>query len=953
MKYDLHQRPILNDNAMPDRCFYIPYLNRPCDLYDFSLSEELTLLSDWRFSYFEKFSESIINECAKDKIKVPSMWQLSGYDRNAYINYRYPFPVTPPEILCDIPCGLYVTNYRIKEKVGKYYINFEGVDSAYYLFVNGNYSGYATTPHSKTEFDITDKLQRGNNEIKVIVLKWCSGSYFECQDKLRMSGIFREVYILNRPEGHLFDYKVTTDGASVIDFCGDKECDIRLYYGDKPLAQKHGSNVSFNVVNPKLWTAETPYLYTLEIERLGEKIYEKVGLRKITTDGGVLKLNGKPIKLKGVNRHSSTVNGYVETVADMVKDLKLMKKYNVNAIRTSHYPPHPYFTELCDEYGVYVMEEADIETHGLVAETGEYRFEGWARLACDKTYEEVIVGRCLKMYRRDKNRSSVIAWSLGNESGFSFVDGEPCNFTSACKALKSFDDRPLHYESNYLPKPDKNFRHVKENVLDFYSRMYPGLQDMAGYVTGEKDYLDNRPFVLCEYTHAMGNSCGDAKAYWDLIYSNDKFCGGFVWEWINHGVYDKEGRFLYGGDFGEVLHDKNFCADGLVELDRSAVHTSLLEVSEAYSPFDISFDADGFYCINRRDFLTLDDLDCKLIIKKNGEILLQKEVDVKGITPREKKLLDLPIVKEEGYITYDFILTDSVYGIKNVRQIVATDRFPVSKFEIKKKDFSSNKIAFGDYRLSFSENGLIDRIEKDGVDLLKEPMRFNIWRAPLDNDMYLRAEWERFHFDKAYFVARSVEKCGSGIKVVGHIVYDSFLPFADVALNYLFDDDKIKITVSADLADYIPAPARFGLRFAFDRSFDSVRYFARGDKENYEDKYAYAPVGLYGASVSDMTEIYSVPQENGAHGGARWLQISSDKASVAFERDKDFSFNVSEFDDRSYPKHSYDLTPDGKTFVCVDYRMSGVGSNACGPALDEKYSIKEKHIEWDITLIFK
>ena len=954
MKYDLHQKPILSDGAMPDRSFYLPYSKKPDSFCDFSQCDSLTLLSDWDFKFFSRFDESVFGENADMHVKVPAVWQSYGVDKHAYLNIRYPFPVTPPKILCDIPCGLYVTTYRVDNKRGKYYINFEGVDSAYYLFVNGEYVGYATTPHCRTEFDITGYLKVGANEIKAVVLKWCSGSYFEAQDKLRMSGIFREVYILNRPYGHIFDYKITTDGKAAVRFSGDKAATVRLYDNDRIIGEATGKRCSFSIKNAKLWTAETPYLYTLEIVCEGEHIFERVGIRKVSIENAVFKLNGKPMKIKGVNRHSSTVNGYVESVDDMIKDLKLMKKYNVNAVRTSHYPPHSFFTMLCDEYGICLLEEADIETHGIVCSTGNYYMELWAELACNPMYKDVVVGRNMKMLARDKNRPSVLIWSLGNESGFSLTDYEPCNFTAAAEALHKADDRPVHYESSYLWLLDKEFRHVRENCLDFNSRMYPSVKDMAEYATGDKGCVSKRPFIVCEYSHAMGNSCGDVKAYWELIRSNDIYCGGFIWEWINHGVYDKDGRFLYGGDFGEVLHDGNFCADGLVELDRERVHTSLLEVSEAYSPFDITYKGGKFYCTNLLDFTTLDDYQLEVTVKINGVGVAKTVVDIKGIPARATRRIDVPAVSKRGYCTYDFLLTNATSGSKNVRQVVLSDDYPISEFKPCRDRIDGDKITLGDYRVAFGANGLIEEIEFKGESILAEPMRFNVWRAPCDNDRNICEKWRQYQFDKAYFVTESKEITDGGLKVCGYIVYDSFRPFANVSIEYLFDSSgKIKMNIAANVAGFIPKFPRFGLTFALDKKFDKVRYFARGKFENYEDKHAYAPVGLYEASVLEMTEKYVCPQENGAHGGARYLEVASDKNSLTFERGKDFSFNVSVFDERSLPAHAFDLEPSGKVFVNVDYRNSGVGSNSCGPQLDDKFAICEKRIEWDITLALK
>ena len=952
MRYDLHNTLTTQDNALPSRSYYIPFSDENFSL-DKSKSKETTVLNEWRFSYFDKFTEEVVKVTPTDKIYVPSCWQILGYDKNWYLNDRFPFPYYPPYILKDIPCGVYETEYEVVEKKGRYYLNFDGVDHCYYVLVNGKYVGYSTVSHSHSEFDITDFLSCGVNLIKVIVLKYGQASYLECQDKLRMSGIFRDVYILNRPEKHVFDYKIETFADGRLLFSADADVSLRLYDGEKLKAEKSGSNVELRIENPVLWNAENPYLYRLVIFCNGEYIEEKIGFREISVDGAVLKLNGKPIKFKGVNRHSMTVNGYVESVDDIVKDILLMKKYNVNAVRTSHYPPHPLFCKLCDEYGLYVMEEADVECHGVTKKYGDPNGMYFNELAANPLFCEQIVNRSVRMYERDKNRTSVVMWSLGNESGFSNGDYQYSNFEEAAKELKKRDSRPIHYEGTF--QCCVGWRFILTDYVDVYSRMYPSFFDIHKYLNG--DYPENpptKPLVLCEYTHAMGNSCGDCKDYWDLIYSNDCLCGAFVWEWCNHGVY-KDGKFLYGGDFGEIVHDGKFCVDGLVELDRSRVHSSLLEVAESYSPADVVYKDGEYFVKNRQNFESLDKFGCVCNIKRNGEIVSSLPVDIKGIAAgTQKQIFITSELKTSGYTTVDFTFTDKVYGISNTKQIILADDYPVSDFKAAKTVADNNKIKLQGYVITFTEQGLIGQIEENGVSLLSEPMRFNIFRAPIDNEMYIKDVWYKYYFDKAYFRAKDISFSADCVVVNGLLVYDTIAPIAEIKIIYHFDiNGKIKIDISADIADFVPELPRFGIKFSLNNSFNKVLYFGAGENEAYEDKRAYAPVGLYRSTVDDMAVRYAVPQESGSHIGTRMTELSSDERSIRFERNKDFSFSVSPYDEYRLPKHDWEMEKTDNVYVNIDYRMSGIGSHSCGPKIDPKYTVSEKHISFDFLITLK
>lgn len=536
-------------------------------------SRFLSLDGIWRIKQHACVEEVELGEELLERIPVPACVQMHGYDQIQYLNTRYPFPVTLPRITKENPCWHYRKNFVLSKRVGeKYYLNFEGVDSAFYLYVNGRYKGYSQISHATSEFDITDLVQDGENVVDVVVLKWCVSTYLECQDKFRFSGIFRSVYLLTRPEKHITDYRITTEfvGADgVVTFFNESKVDLHLTFGKQTAFVKGGGRVALTVKNAKKWTAENPELYTLVLRSGGEKIVEKVGFREISIEGKIFKLNGEAIKLKGVNRHDfNCTTGATVTLKNLVDDLKLMKELNVNAVRTSHYPNMPEFYQLCDAIGIYVMDEADLEMHGACTRYGGYEQEPWSEYAENVFFEKGIYDRHVALVERDKNRPCVLIWSLGNESSFGKA------FFKGAKYIRKRDSRPVHYEG--LQQAAKKYYYSK--CVDMVSMMYPSVEKMR------EDVLDNpkemRPFVLCEYTHAMGNSCGDIADYWKLIYENEQCMGAFVWEWADHGIKTKKG-FLYGGDHGEIEHDGNFCCDGLLTPDRK-LKSAALEMKAVY-----------------------------------------------------------------------------------------------------------------------------------------------------------------------------------------------------------------------------------------------------------------------------------------------------------------------------------------------------------------------------------
>ena len=566
--------------TMPHRSYYIPFADNDVirtkhGIQDrMSSSRFMSLDGVWQIKKLDHVEDFVIDEKLEDRIPVPACVQMHGYDHIQYLNTRYPFPVMLPHLPYENPCWHYRRTFNLKKKPGeKYYINFEGVDSAFYLYVNGQFKGYSQISHATSEFDVTDLALNGENTLDVLVLKWCISTYLECQDKFRFSGIYRNVYLLTRPEKHITDYKIATrlsESDGILSFTNESQVDIKLVFEDQSVIVPADMKTEIILPRIKPWTAEKPNLYTLEIYANGEKIEESIGFREVTIDGKVFKINGTPVKLKGVNRHDfNCETAATVSLEDMAKDIHLMKELNVNAVRTSHYPNSPEFYFLCDKFGIYVMDEADLEMHGACTRDGRYDIPLWKEYAENKFFEPGITDRHTALVERDKNRTSVIIWSLGNESSFGKAFFKGANYIK-----KRDKTRPVHYEG--LQNADPKYYYTE--LVDMVSMMYPSFEKIRTDVLDNPK--ENRPFVLCEYTHAMGNSCGDIAEYWDMIYNNEQMMGAFVWEWADHGIKTEDG-FLYGGDFEEPEHDGNFCADGLLTPDRK-LKSNALEMMAVY-----------------------------------------------------------------------------------------------------------------------------------------------------------------------------------------------------------------------------------------------------------------------------------------------------------------------------------------------------------------------------------
>ena len=973
---------VLHLNTEPNRAYYIPASENAAPFCCRSESDRFLLLSgEWDFRYYdnvraldEEFWKEDFCRCGFEKIPVPSVWQNHGHDRHQYTNVRYPFPYDPPYVPLENPCGAYVRDFCLGEKDTsfRYYLNFEGVDSCFYLWVNGSFVGYSQISHSTSEFDVTDYLRSGKNTVAVLVLKWCDGSYLEDQDKLRMSGIFRDVYLLSRPENHIRDFTVTTPlsadykSAKVavsFDFAG-KSCPVSYTLtapcGCEVASGTAESSLLISVENPTLWNAEHPALYTLTLTTPGETIRQKVGIREVKSENGVLYVNGQNIKLRGVNRHDSDpVTGYAISVEQMIRDLRIMKEHNVNAIRASHYPNAPLFTALCDEFGFYVVAEADLEAHGVCdlyeRETKDYRVK-YGRIAMDPVWENAIVDRVQHSVTRDKNHASVIIWSMGNESGYG------CCIEAALRWTKEYDPTRLtHYEGAAHDPLGKGDDYP---ALDLVSRMYPSPAEIeANWLKDAK-----KPFVLCEFIHAMGNGPGDAEDYWQLMQKYDTFCGGFVWEWCDHSVYmgktnEGKSKYYYGGDFGEYPHDGNFCMDGLVYPDRTP-HTGLKEYKNVIRPVRIrkGSAANEFILSNYLDFTNAGDyltIDWKLM--QNGTAIACGTIENIDIAPHGEQTVVLPVeIPTDGTVTVDFNLIRKADGaLTKAGQQIGTDQVILSRActtkgrcpsasSVRVTEEARRIILEGDdFRYVYNrETGVFDEMVYKNRTILQKPMTWNIWRAPADNDRNVRNEWEAAGYDR-------VQSRAYGAKLAeeaGRIVLTDTVSLAAIYRQKVVEMEVsftvcpaggVKVDVTGKLGfGELPFLPRFGLRLFLANAMENVEYFGYGPYESYVDKHRASRLGLFHAKVDSLHEDYLKPQENGSHWDCSRAALSDGSLTLTVLGDS-FSFNASHYtqEELTSKMHNFELEKSGYTVLCLDGAMSGVGSNSCGPRLMEQYQV--------------
>ena len=1006
---------IMHENTMPSRAYYMPASHDMGPLVEdrFSSDRVICLNGTWEFQYFnsiydlqEKFYEQGYGCSRFTQVEVPGVWQNYGYDSHQYTNVRYPIPLDPPYVPQENPCGAYVRKfyYEIPEEAPRAYLNFEGVDSCFYVWVNGKYVGYSQVSHATSEFDVTEVLKNGENTLAVLVLKWCDGTYLEDQDKFRMSGIFRDVYLVNRPENVVYDYFTTTkiqEEQAVITVQASyqgkavptkltlydaehKEIASQVFQENTGTVYTHKAVIV--VKEPNLWNPEQPYLYTLVLETEGEVITDRIGLREICVKDAVLYVNGTAIKFKGVNRHDSDpVTGFVIGLEQMKKDLQMMKESNFNAVRSSHYPNVPYFYQLCDEYGLFVIAEADNESHGTQSQylkdsNWENVSRKWnERISDNPEFIPATLDRTKLCVHREKNRPCIIIWSMGNECGYG------CTFEEALKWTKGFDSTRLTcYESSFYRSDRRKYDYSN---IDIFSRMYPSLEEIQEYMDKKPD----KPLLLIEYCHAMGNGPGDLEDYFQIIYEYDVLCGGFVWEWCDHAIYQGQAangkeKYLYGGDFGEEVHDGNFCMDGLVYPDRTP-HTGLLEYQNVYRPARVvSFcQKTGELCLeNYMNYVDLKDY-----------IYLVYEVNCDGKLLEKKQFIlqESVLPHKKGTILLDITVPDSgkcylkvSYHLKHGTSVMAQgSRMGFDEILLKNQDGRNQQatalletqeqkeaevqVSETDRFLSIRSDtffyvynklsGLFEQLSVDGEELLETPMELNIWRAPTDNDRKIKQEWIDAGYDRSKARAYDThwEMNGEGIRIystvsVAAVAIQKVLDIEAVWKIYRTGEISVKMHVKKDRE--FPQLPRFGIRLFLRGEYENLKFYGLGPHESYRDKCRSCSHGLYDTTVEEQHEDYICPQENGSHTDCDYLMLEKENQTVTAVSSRPFSFNVSYYSQEELTRkaHNFELEKSGSTIVCLDYAQNGIGSNSCGPELRKEYQFTEETFTFDMKFLF-
>lgn len=941
-----------------------------------------SLCGEWNFKFFKSVNDVCdLSTEGSDKLTVPMSWQMAlgrGYDVPNYTNVNYPIPYDPPFVPDENPCGLYSRKFTVPAAMAgkKIYLNFEGVDSAFYVWVNDEFAAYSQVSHMTSEIDVTSLVHAGENEIKVLVLKWSDGTYLEDQDMWRMSGIFREVYLLFRDETHIRDIFVHCDlddsftdadftadvdvtGKATVEWTLDCPCGETIFSG-KCDVDESGKIVVPTIKNAKLWSDEEPNLYALTLHCGNEYITLPIGARRVEIKDGCVVINGKKVKAKGVNRHDSHhLLGHATPVEHMVRDIMLMKAHNVNMVRTSHYPNDPRFTALCDKYGLYVCDETDLETHGA---------RPWYALSRSPEWEGEYVDRVQRMVERDKNHPCVIFWSLGNESGW----GQ--NHVAMHTWIKSRDtSRIVHYEgANY----DYNDGKYLRDVTDIESRMYPNPTWCDNYC---KNPERDEPLFLCEYSHAMGNGPGDLRDYWEVIEANDNFFGGCVWEFIDHSVAigDKYGdpSFTYGGDFGDHPNDGNFCVDGLVYPDRRA-HTGLEELKQAIMPVAVREVKPGTVAIkSRRYFKSLSDISMAWTVKVDGKAVKSGVHPNLDIAPEAEKVFEIVPENElpaHGTVTLDLSFrqnkptewADVGYEVGFAQFIyeraekikAAPALYPVELCE-NREEYT---VTVGETVYKISKiSGMITDICDNGEHLITKPVVPQIWRAPTDNDRNVQWDWRNssIHNAKVKCYSTEVVKADENEAVILSKISLAAAPNevvlrADVTYTVKYG---MGIKIACDVKWNIQKKhyPRFGMRLTMPEGAEQMRYFGYGPNESYVDKRLASKLGEYKSTVTENYEPYVFPQENSSHWGCRWADVHTVAGhGFLFTSCEPFSFNASHFspEQLTETRHHYELKREPETTVMLDMRMDGIGSNSCGPELAEKYRFNETEFSSSVTI---
>jgi len=991
---DWENLDLMHRNREPAHATLLPYADAAsARSFNRDASPYFRLLNGaWAFKYLpspaevpEDFAAEGTSTAEWDSIPVPSNWQMHGYGHPHYTNVNYPYPVDPPYVPQENPVGLYRRTFHVPAQWDgrQTFLVFDGVDSAFYVWINGRQVGYSQGSHMPSEFNITSYLREGENLIAVQVMQWSDASYLEDQDMWRMSGIFRDVYLYSTPAVHMRDVFVRTP-------LDEKYANADLHVqvalknyaransaphavrallldneGNRVLSAKVGKTVELSangeallevkaaVDAPRKWTAEDPYLYTLLLtlkqgDAETEVLSFRVGFRQIEIKKGRFLINGRPVLLRGVNRHESHPDyGHAVPLQAMLNDVLLLKRHNVNCVRTSHYIDDPRWYDLCDEYGLYIIDEADLETHG-------FRYEAPDIPARMPEFKKSFLDRAERMVERDKNHACVVIWSLGNESGYG------PNHIAMAEWVRSRDlTRPVHYEGErHHPEPRPPM------TADIMSYMYPNVPQLIELGQQEDD---PRPFFMCEYAHAMGNSPGHLKEYWETIWKYPRLMGGCMWEYCDHGLRRKTADgveyFAYGGDFGEYPHDNNFCIDGAVFPDREP-HPGMTEYKKILEPVEvIAVDAlqGKFILRNRYDFATLEHLKGRWCVKQDGKAIRQGEIKIPAIRARAEGKLSIdmnlpkPVPGSSYVLEFSFMLAhDENWApagfevawaqfelpVKSAAlPIISIDAMPPLHVREEKNAYVFESDSF---RLVFDTYyGVIASFETHGIPVVNEGPRLNVWRAPIDNDKWIVQDWIKAGFDHMQQrISRvNVQQNGPSAATID-VEYSLGAPArrpiirADAHYTIYSTGDVMIRHHVVPCGEQVNSWPRMGLKMSLPRNMDNLAWYGRGPHENYLDRKESARIGLFRGSVAEQHVPYIFPQENGNKCDVKWATLTDDHGAgllVVGQPTINVTASLYATEDLAKARYTYELTERDEVCLYLDHRHCGIGSASCGP----------------------
>jgi len=938
-----------------------------------------------------------------DEIEVPRSWQTAGYGNPHYTNVIYPFPLDPPHVPTENPTGSYRREFLIPEswQGGEVFLHFAGVDSAFFLWVNGEIVGYSQGSRLPAEFDITPYIRTGTNSLSVRVYQWSDGSYLEDQDMWWLSGIFRDVYLFRTPKAHLFDFDVKTSlDEEYRDAQLNVEATVRNYDED----ELRGHSVEFqlsrpeesepiltgevsgetslgpgeeetlqlrrSVEDPRKWSAEDPYLYQLQFKLKDEKgeLVEvertDVGFRSVELREGNMLVNGVPITVKGVNRHDHHPRlGKRAPWRTMLEDVLLMKRHNINAVRTSHYPNDERFYDLCDRYGLYVIDEADLECHGFAfAEETKHASD-------DPSWRGAYLDRMERTVERDKNHPSVIIWSLGNESGCG------SNHEAMAEWTRERDGtRLLHYEG------DREWR-----IPDIVGPMYTPHEELIE-MAQEKDY--EKPVILCEYAHAMGNGPGGLSEYWEAFRKYDRLQGGFVWDWIDQGLHQETERgterFAYGGDFGDEPNDSNFNINGLIFPDRRP-SPGLVEYKKVLQPVEVKekdLREGEIELTNRYDFISLDGLILHWEVNADGEQIDSGFLPLPGVPPGESELIELPCELptegkrgEEYYLELSFRLGEKTpwapaghevgwaqFELRPERRksLAPAARDSFSPLRPREKE-NELQVKGDEFSLGFErESGRMTQWTYQGVSLVEKAPRLNFWRAPTDNDeAQYGQEWRSYRLDqlRERLIQFNWEREDQGLRIEVETRIAPPVIESGFSCRYIYriaPEGEIKLSLSGRPQGELPVLPKIGLQFETPAQFDRVSWFGRGPGESYVDSKKAGRLGLYSRGVEELAAPYVRPQETGNRTDVRWASLVNENGlgllAVGLPK---FNFSAHRFttSDLTEAEHTDELPRREEITVNLDYRHCGLGSGSCGPGPLPKYELLPEEFAYELKLL--